>query len=90
MSSYDMAFATSTTNGSMPDTGTGHSPKFDEQAIDVARKALAKANSAVAQDQRNNSPDCVAFDQKAADKAGAELARATAQARADGVLDITV
>jgi hypothetical protein len=65
-------------------------PKVITKALSDARQALAKADAAVDQDKRNHSPDCVAFDQKAVDKASADLAQAKSEARAAGILDVTV
>ncbi len=79
----------STTCGTSPYAGAGHSPKSDEQQIAAAQKALSKANDAVAQDKQHNSPGCAVTDQKVADQAAAVLANATTQARTDGVLDVT-
>ena len=45
----------------------------DSGAIALAKVALARANATVDADKRAHSPDCVACDQKLADRASADL-----------------
>lgn len=72
-----------------PQAASGSQP--DNAAIVAARRALAAANSQVDTDKRNQSPDCVAADQKLVDKAQIQLTQAQATVSpVGGLLDLTL